>query len=212
MNTFKQVLWVLSIQFSVFFLLFMLFSAARQIYQNKTVANETHIHWTLYIDKTFGEEYITQIKEATGRWSKATNHLAEFDVEIISKENRNQIRHNADALVVTSLTEDSPDIISVDEENNETTIAFCNIRGPIATLAYVESRISDEDFEKVTMHELGHALKLKHVVGPDGIGQIMYPHTDLMGNVITQEDLQQFCKIYHCDATKLQHEEETFHP
>jgi predicted Zn-dependent protease len=211
MKVFRQVLWALAIQFLVFSLLFDLFKTVQQVYPPILSVNETHVHWNLYIDKNIEQVYVDQIKDAASRWSKATNNIADFNIEVMTADNRNQIRHDADAMIVTAITEDNPDVLCVDEENHESTVAFCNVKATIPILAYVEGRVSDETFEKVTLHELGHALKLEHVSGPEGVGQIMYPSTDLMGSVITQEDLNQFCRIYHCDSTKLQHEEETLH-
>jgi len=211
MKIFRQVLWILAMQFLVFSMLFALFKTVQEVYPPNFSINENHVHWNLYIDKNIEQIYVDQIRDATNRWSKATNNIADFNIEIMTADNRNQARHDADAMIVTTVTEDNPDVLYVDEENHEGTVAFCNVRAVIPTLAYVEGRVSDDIFEKVTLHELGHALKLEHVRGAEGVGQVMYPNTDLMSDVITQEDLNHFCKIYHCDATKLQHEEETLH-
>lgn len=212
MNAFKQVLWFLSIQFVVFSLLFNLSIVIREIYPIKIPESQTHVHWNLYIDKNIDTFHDVQIKTAAYRWTKATNHIAEFDVEVLSPENRNRARHDPHALFITTITEDNPDIIRIDEDSHDITAAYCNIRMSLPTLAYVEGRINDKSFEKITMHELGHALKLEHTAdGPAGAGHIMCHAADLMSEGITKEDLEQFCTVWHCDASKLEYEEESLH-
>jgi hypothetical protein len=211
MNVLKHIFWFLSIQFITFSLLFYVFKIACEVYPVKTTDFQTHIHWNLYIDKNIDPSHVMIIKIAADRWTKATNHIAEFNVEVLSAENRNFARHDPQALIVTVITEDNSDIIRMDEDNRESTVAYCNVRASIPTLAYVDGRVDDKDFEKITMHELGHALKLEHTNGPFGAGHIMYHTTNLMSEGITKEDLEQFCKVYHCDASKLEYEEESLH-
>jgi len=211
MSLSKQIIWLLSIQVLVFSLLFSVFTMAREIYPRKVPESQTHIHWNLYVDKNIEPLYFMEIKQAAARWAEATNHIAELDVIPITSENRNIIRHDPDALVITIVTEDNPDIIRLDEDNNEGTVAFFRLKSPIPTLAYAGDRLTDDDFMKVTMHELGHTLKLEHMEGPANAGHLMYPMVGLMSNGITKEDLMQFCTIWHCDANKLKYEEESLH-
>ena len=198
----------------VVIMLGMLFRVTQELYPKKypkQMNTATHVHKHIYIDKSMNAFYAVEIKLAADRWTKATNHIAEFDVEMVDDHIRDQIRRDPDALVVTFITEDNPVIIRLDEENHESTLAYCDIKAYIPILAYVEGRVTDALFEKVTMHELGHALLLEHTEGPSGVGNIMYPTTELMGNGISQKDLEQFCSIYHCDPTKLKYEEESLH-
>lgn len=211
MNRVSSIVWFVLSQFIVLCLLLCVYKVAIEVYPTKP-ATLTHVHKNLYLDRNLNEFYEIQIDEAVGRWTVATNHIAEFDVIRLPVKNMDTVRNDPDAIVVTVESEDHPDIILLDKENKNSTVAFCNVRAPIPILAWVDGRLDDANFEKVMLHELGHAMSLEH--SPEdatGIDQIMYHTTDLMANGITDADLKQFCTIYHCDASKLKHEEESLH-
>jgi predicted Zn-dependent protease len=75
--------------------------------------------------------------------------------------------------------------------------------GAIPYIGIVRSRIEDYEFKEVMMHELGHVLGLKHNLGDDGTGTLMYPDVNLGSDTITDTDLKNFCKLYGCDVSKL---------
>lgn len=211
MDIFKLTLWTSITQCIVLSLLVTLFNLAQSVYHPKIPVTATHVHKHLYVDRNVDIFYEVQIKEAAKRWTAATNHLAEFEEEYITEENRFNLLDDKDAIVVTMVTEDHPDIINADrgQETGHYTVAYCNTKAKTPILAYVEVRIPDGDFEKITLHELGHALELEHVDTPK---RIMYPTADLMPDFLGREDMEQFCQVYHCDPNKLQYEKETLHP
>jgi len=189
-------------QVLVIALIFYLYGIAVKIYPKKIT--QTHVHKTLYIDREFEQSYIDTIQIAANRWTEATNHLAEFDIVLMPVSDLNKLLDDKDAIIVTDFSQDNPYVVGLDGNNSsQFTVALYTIQPPIPTLAYVSGRITEQMFEKVTMHELGHSLGLEHVTGDQAVGQIMCPNITCMSETISQGDLEQFCNIYKCDASTL---------
>lgn len=179
----------------------ILYTFAVDIFQPEKVY-PNYVHKTLFLDRNFAPEEIEYITEGALAWNEATNHTVEFDVVVLpNKETPIEV----DDIVFIKVNPDYPDIILLDNLNHHNTLGLYDERARIHTIELVSDRISDEDYPGVVMHELGHALGLKHNEGLDGIGTLMYPSVDLGANYITQDDLKNFCKLYHCDAAKLKH-------
>ena len=178
----------------------ILYFFASDIFQPEKVY-PNHVHKTLFIDRNFDEDEVAYITAAAVEWTESTNHVAEFDVVVLPS---NQPIGKND-IVVIKVNPDYPDIIVLDSMNKHSTLGLYNDRGFIITIEIVSDRITNDDYEGVILHELGHALGLKHNEGFDGIGTLMYPTVNLGANYITEDDLKNFCKLYHCDASKLQH-------
>ena len=178
----------------------ILYFFASDIFQPEKVY-PNHVHKTLFIDRNFDEDEVAYITAAAVEWTESTNHVAEFDVVVLPS---NQPIGKND-IVVIKVNPDYPDIIVLDSMNKHSTLGLYNDRGFIITIEIVSDRITNDDYEGVILHELGHAFVLKHNEVFDGIGTLMYPTVNLGANYITEDDLKNFCKLYHCDASKLQH-------
>lgn len=211
MSRVDGILWFIFCQLAIFFMIFSVYQEALEVYPTRPTSNAS-IHKNLYLDRHFSDFYCQQITSAAYRWSEATNHLAEFTVIRLPIPDMNMVYHDPDGIIITTVSEDYPGVIALNVENNSHTIAFHTGRTRVPMLAYVDGQVMDNELEKVTLHELGHAMGLSHVPEePKYANQLMYPKTSLMSDGITDADLKQFCEIYHCDATKLKHEEESFH-
>lgn len=167
---------------------------------HKPHVDRDRIHKTLYVDRSFDEDEVVYITQAAISWSIATNHIAEIDVVRLPTKEKIDV---LDALVILKVDPDYPEVIIADGFNFGTTLGYYNAHGAIPSIYIVSARIADKDFKAVTLHEMGHALGLEHIKGEEGYGTLMYPSSEKAANEITHKDLEQFCRIYHCDASKL---------
>lgn len=167
---------------------------------HKPQINKNHIHKTLYIDRSFNEDEVVYIAQAAISWTVSTNHVAEIDVERLPTKGRIDV---LDALIILKVDPDYPEVIIADGFNYGTTLGYYNAHGAIPSIYIVSARIEEKDFKAVVLHEMGHAVGLQHINGEEGYGTLMYPSSEKSANEITHKDLEQFCHIYHCDASKM---------
>lgn len=185
-------------QILIFIGLFSLFIYTSEIFYSDSYPN--HIHKILYLDRAFDDEEVEYITQAAMSWTENTNHIAEVDVVRLPAREKIDLR---DGIIVLKMNPDYPDIILMDSSNLDSTLGYYNRRSPIPCIGLVRGRIQDWELQMVMTHEIGHALGLKHITGEEGFGALMYPSIDLGANDITKKDLEQFCSLYHCDASKL---------
>ena len=179
----------------------ILYNFSVDIFQPKKTY-PTYVHKTLFLDRNFSEKEVLFITQGAMAWSEATNHIVDFDIVTLPNTD---IPVTKNDIVFIKVNPDYPNIIVLDSINKKTTLGLYDDEAIIHTIELVSDRIDDEEYPSVVMHELGHALGLKHNEGLDGIGTLMYPTIGLGANYITEDDLKNFCKLYHCDASKLKH-------
>jgi hypothetical protein len=162
---------------------------------NHTVERSLPVHKTLYLGRDLSNEEVSYILEASLEWNKATNGQVSFSLQRLPSA-----IDRRDAVIVLNATPDSPEIILIDQFNKGTTLGSTNERAGLAYILLVPSRIGEKEFAGVVLHELAHALGMKHITGLDGFGSLMFPSVDLGSKHITNQDLFYFCKTYHCDS------------
>lgn len=161
----------------------------------------THIHKILYVDPNFTDEEYVYISMAASEWTKETNCIAKFDVMKLPQKNINWMK----SIFIVKVNEYNPNIIMLDKTNRNKTLGFFDNSHPINNVLIVESRTNSKNFKSTILHELGHVLGLQHNKGIEGMGTLMYPYDEFGGSAITDTDLNQFCRIYHCDVSSLHH-------
>lgn len=160
------------------------------------------IHKTLYIDRNLSEEELFTITAAAMEWHLATNSLITYDVVRLPHKNIDI----ENSIVIVIVSADFPEIIALDsaeQQEEGTHMGYYHERGYVPYIGLVPGRIEDREYKAVILHELGHSLGMKHTDDVSGIGTLMYPNIDGGANKITDEDLQAFCQIYGCNASKL---------
>ncbi len=160
------------------------------------------VHRTVYVDRNVYEDQFFHITEAALEWNQATDGQVIFDVKKLPQHNIIP----SESVIISDVSPDFPEIILLDNLSKHNTLGLFNGNKPLASIYLVEARISDDDSTAVVLHELGHYLGLEHPDSEEhpeiGIGSLMYSSIDLGSNHITEDDLKQFCRLYHCDWRK----------
>lgn len=156
------------------------------------------VHKTLYLERSIYDEEFLSIVQASIEWNEVTNGQVTFDIKRLPDSDIDI--HNA--IIMINVSTDYPEVILLDARRGLITLGFFNHEASLAYIALVSERINEGRFTQIVLHELGHSLGLEHVDDVDGLGTLMYPTIDLGSMHITQTDLKQFCKLYHCDSSK----------
>ena|SRR5277367_3520708 len=156
------------------------------------------VHRTLYLERTIDNNEKYGILAAAIEWNEATNGQVVFDIQTLPQQHINML----DATIILNVSPDYPDIIILDGINQSSTLGYFNDDGGLPYIALIDVRIPNSYLTAVVLHELGHSLGLKHIKGVEGWGTLMCPSLNFGSNHITDTDLKQFCKIYHCDSSK----------
>lgn len=163
-------------------------------------SKENHIHKILYIDSTFSESEIADITEAAIAWTTKTHYIAQFDVVTLPTDKKIDL---SKALFVLKVTPGYPEVVLLDGFNHDSTLGYYHDKGAAPYVGLISARIEGSDYKAVVLHELGHALGLKHATNLEDMGTLMYPTIDYGSDCITHKDMEQFCSIYHCNADQL---------
>lgn len=170
--------------------------------KHRKLTEELPIHVTLYLEKSVFDNEVQHVSEAVLEWYNVTDGQVVFDLETLPAKNIDP--HNS--IVLVNISPQYPQIIVLDTYNESSTLAYCDRNAALPYIGIVFDRINEDEFTSVIMHELGHYMGLEH---PDtkehpewGMGTLMYSNLTHGSNHITREDLEQFCQLHHCDASK----------
>lgn len=191
--------------FPILTILIMLITIMPAMPPDKIYSNPTHR--ILYIDRNFTNKEMIIIIGAAINWSESTNYTVTYDVVRLPTTKKINL---INGLVFSKISSDHPDAMIMNNFDQENTLGYYSDGGPIDYIVLIDNMLNDDNYRAVVLHELGHSLGLKHTIGLPGINTLMYPYTDLSSNYITQTDLENFCKIYKCNANKLKNQE-SFH-
>jgi hypothetical protein len=197
MRVLNKLFWVS--HFVICFLVTLFFTQAVDIFHGPKTYPE-HVHKTLYLDRTFNQEEVELIVEATYEWNAATEGRVSYDVVVLPAHRKIDVTQ---AIVVIKVTPDFPKIMLLDFANKNITLGYWEDgEGPIPYIAMVAGRSHDRSFKSVMLHEIGHSLGLKHNEGETGIGTLMYPTIDEGSDTITPFDVSKYCELRHCTKSQ----------
>lgn len=185
--------------FLIVFLVVTFYILAVDIYRTPKTYPES-VHKTLYLDRSFSQDEVELIVEATYEWNAATEGRVVYDVIVLPAHRKIDVTQ---AIVVIKVTPDYPKIMLLDFANKNITLGYWeDNEGPIPYIAMVAGRSHDTAFKSVMLHEIGHSLGLKHNEGETGIGTLMYPTIDEGSDTITPFDVSKYCELRHCTKSQ----------
>lgn len=154
--------------------------------------SKNKFHATLYVDFKFNNNEKEHIIAAAYEWEIKTNRVATFDVVFLPTSKQIDL---ANGVLVLKTDTIDPDIIFHDIRGKNSTLGIFNNR-LIPYIKLVGPRLSNQNFENVMKHELGHFMGLYHTDDPESL---MYPTINYDSDNITDLDIKNFCKIYNCN-------------
>lgn len=195
----KSFIFLFIIQFLTTALLLLVVSTYSANNMHHDPVYPTTLHKVIYVDPKFDEKEYVFITWAASEWTERTNHIITFEVVKLPQK----ILDFNKGIIIIKVDEYDPDILELDSFNHNATLGLCSTEGSIPNIKLVGSRIKDKYYKAVVAHELGHSLGLEHNKGLEGVDTLMYPAVDFGADHITKTDLENLCKLYHCDAKKL---------
>jgi hypothetical protein len=178
----------------------------RAVYPRSTTA----LNKTIYIDSEFEIGKRNYIIEAIKNWNCSTNNIVNYKIQTDFKIEYAQFIDPEKSIIVVKTTDKNPIIKDVEDQIREesqddgSTLSIVGLfhekEGYPKIIYMVDNNLSYYEYGVVFLHEEGHLNGLDH---PDTTDSIMYFRMDKASDTLTQHDLEQFCEIYKCDASKM---------
>lgn len=135
--------------------------------------------YKVYVDPSFSTLQRNEILDAADVWSTAMGGFVTFEyTDVASGDDL----INVTAYTMTQLKQWGSD-----------TVGYTAYTGTASTTVYVPIvGLSNDDFKKVTKHEVGHAIGAQHI----GNGNTMAPNVVDQSETVTCEDVEDVCSAW----------------
>ena len=168
----------------------------------KTVFGPTEVHKTVYVNNSFDDDDFVLIQEAAKEWETETHGLATINVvkgydDYLYKH----IAHDQSSLVMMRAGIWNPLVTLLDTELKAPVLGYFFGNEDTQSILLVPGRMKGNDYYRsVIVHEMGHAFALSHI---DAENTVMTAYMSDDSFHLTKMDIDWFCRVYYCDASKL---------
>ena len=140
------------------------------------------LHWTVVSSSKEDNNWKSALVDSLNEWQSRTNYMVQYDFFLVD-DVEDKIPTKENTIVV--LNHDVP-------EGRADGKCF---RKESSSKIYIESSsLNDHGMRAVMMHELGHAMKLKHSDDDDSI----MSGDGVKVNKVQNTDIIQFCEVWNC--------------
>ena len=158
--------------------------------------------YNLYISSDFDENEVNIIQSSALEWQEKSNNIVMYNIYYnfdIAKES--SIENKRQSVVFIKVSKYDERVTSYEKKLKGRLLGYCDSSTPTPTILIVYDRLLGREYtQAVVMHEIGHSLSLGH---NEEENTLMYPSQDKSAKHITDKDLQEFCKVWHCDVKDL---------
>lgn len=189
--------------YSIILLLFLFLPSCHSQKFNFTPASVNKI---VHLDSQFSAIEVKVVKNALTDWSDQTENMVTWDLQdwpdtvtesVWLGTNNNFHNCRPHVLIVRTFSDDSV-VINMETKLGRGIAGFATIPQQNCGVEYIYlimDKIQNlEELRLITLHEIGHNLKLKHRDGHS----IMTESVGFSSGV-TKNDLKQFCDIWRCN-------------
>lgn len=160
--------------------------------------------YTFHVDTAFSPYGIELIRRACNKWEMYSNGLVKFELV--------QDLDDGDFNAFAAMVKTMPTIVAVSsmasvivefEANNQCpncrTLGL-TVQSDTPLVFLVVDRLGDaRDFYEVILHELGHALGLRHVTDNDAV--MFAQHQTPGASCLHKADMEEFCRAQFCSLS-----------
>lgn len=161
--------------------------------------NKNVIKKNIYISNQFSFEETMLISVAIKEWEETTFNFIKFNIlEEVDPIKYQSLPNKKDSILFLRVRSDNSYVQHLDTTmtNNNIIIGFYTNEDIIPIIGIVYDRLLGKShYKSLILHELGHSLGLQH---SSNINSVMYPLLDRCTDTLSNEDINDFCKINNC--------------
>lgn len=148
----------------------------------------------LIVDSNFNLFERIFIEQAARQWELKT-HVASFSIKI---NNEKDIFLDENSVYIYKISKSNPQVFALENNSSVEILGYYDKYSLIPSILIVSERLDDLNYTQIVMHEIGHAMGLKHNLEKGDDKTLMFPSINSSPSGITDKDIESFCKLYKC--------------